>query len=163
MECMICGSSKVSRKPGGYHYRESGLKNVILYGITVQRCHECGETTVSVPRLAQLHRTLALHIITQENRLSPDQIVFLRKILEWNGADLARHMHVAPATVSRWEQGKREMSEPIDLLLRLAVAHHLRAEEFSIDSMAKSATTHVSRKRFKAYNKNNQWETEEAA
>lgn len=39
-------------------YAESGLPNVVLVGVVVRRC-QCGYQEVVVPRVAELHRTLA--------------------------------------------------------------------------------------------------------
>jgi transcriptional regulator with XRE-family HTH domain len=71
--------------------------------------------------------------------LSPAEIRYLRKSLGWSGADFAKHMHVDPATVSRWENETQPMSEQNDLLLRAMVALGKRIEDYNVDTLAEVA------------------------
>jgi putative zinc finger/helix-turn-helix YgiT family protein len=116
MKCK-CGSEMKVKKEN-YQYTESGLDNVILQGVEVRRCPKCGSWEVVLPRLAELHRTLARAVATGSSPLRPQEIRFLRKYLGYSGADFARAIGVSPETLSRWENGKAEPNRMVDLLLR---------------------------------------------
>ncbi len=118
MRCLQCdGQTKV--RPGPVRYEGAGLAHVYLDGLEVRECAECGDVLVRIPRVEELHRRLAEGVATKEQRLSPDEIRFLRKYLGLSGQDLARRLKVRPETVSRWEHGKQSLRESVELALRL--------------------------------------------
>jgi putative zinc finger/helix-turn-helix YgiT family protein len=133
MKCPQCRHEMV-RSTENHRYTESGLSNVVLVGVEVRRCQNCGETAVAIPRLEELHRSLAMSLIRHTGRLAPSEIRFLRKWLGWSGVDFAKHMGVAPETVSRWEsvENLKPMGGTAERLLRLAVAHGQPADEYPI-------------------------------
>jgi putative zinc finger/helix-turn-helix YgiT family protein len=108
-----------------YRYAESGLPNVVLVGIEVRRCPKCGEEAISIPRIEELHKTLAMALIHERARLASYEIRFLRKWLGLSGVDFARRMGVNQATVSRWESTEKPqpMGPIADRLLRMLVVH----------------------------------------
>lgn len=61
MKCTACGSEMATRREN-YRYAASGLP-VTLRTVEVRRCPKCGETGVVIPRIADLHRALALALI----------------------------------------------------------------------------------------------------
>jgi putative zinc finger/helix-turn-helix YgiT family protein len=121
-----------------HRYAESGLPNVVLVGVEVSSCPGCGERVISIPRLAQLHRAIALELIRQPGRLTPQGIRFLRKHLGFATADFAKRVGVAPETVSRWESesSPQEMGPVAERLLRLMVALGQRVADYSLDTLA---------------------------
>lgn len=116
-----------------YDYSASGLP-VVLDGVAVYRCTECGEHEVSLPRVEELHRVIARGVIRKPTRLGPPEIKFLRKWLGHSGEDLAELMGVTPEQVSRWENGKRDMGAPADCLLRILVATTEPRDDYSTES-----------------------------
>lgn len=136
MKCPGCGKTMSGRRREAYRYGECGLPNVILRGIEVHECSGCGEQIVSIPRMAELHRVLALAVARQHARLSGAEIRFLRKHLGLSGADFARIMGVDAATVSRWENEKDPMGTIAERLLRLLVVRGLSVEEYPIETLA---------------------------
>lgn len=133
MKCPACRHEMI-RSTENHRYTESGLPNVVLVGIEVRRCPHCGETAVAIPRIEELHRILAMTLIRERGRLTPDEIRFLRKWLGWSGVDFAKHMGVTPETVSRWESAEnpKPMGGTAERLLRLAVAHGQPVDEYPI-------------------------------
>jgi len=121
-----------------YRWDASGLSNVVLIDVEVRRCPACGEHTVVIPRIEELHRTLAMAVISRPGRLAPQEIRFLRKWLGWSGQDFARHFGVTPTTVSRWEslEDPSPMGGTAERLLRLAVAHGQPAEQYPVSRLA---------------------------
>lgn len=118
-DCFECGGVL---KPHQEDYPYDSLPGAIIKGVTVWRCQGCEEWEVELPRIASLNRALAGILLRKPARLTGDEMRFLRKYLGLSGADLARKMDVAPATVSRWEQGRTPISQNKDRFLRLMVA-----------------------------------------
>jgi DNA-binding transcriptional regulator YiaG len=75
---------------------------------------------VSIPRMEDLHRRLALELIKKPS-FSGKEIRFLRKHLGWSQAQFAEHVAVEKETISRWETGALEMGDSMAQLLRLLV------------------------------------------
>jgi putative zinc finger/helix-turn-helix YgiT family protein len=117
-KCYVCGGKVKEIKDTPYKYDECGL-NVVLCGITQYECSACGEKCASIPDIKGLHRLIGT-IICQKRKaiLRPQEIIFLRKSLQYKAKELSRILGVDPATVSRWENGKQDISDTHDRLLR---------------------------------------------
>lgn len=130
-----------ARHPGKPQVDASGLSGITLVGVEVQRCTNCGELEVTIPRIKEIHRLIALTLLRKPARLTPAEIRFLRKYLGWSGKDFAAHVGVAPETVSRWEQGQDQMGVSADRLLRLMVVHEQPKSDYSLDALGNVATS----------------------
>ena len=69
MNCIQCEGPMTSRRES-YDYSACGLP-VVLDGVVVHRCARCGEHEVALPRIEELHRVIARHVIRKPMRLSP--------------------------------------------------------------------------------------------
>lgn len=134
MKCLQCGG-KMARKRQAVKYDTCGLPGITLLGVEVRQCSDCGEREVVVPYTESLHRAIAKAVVGKRERLSPEEIVFLRKFLGWDGTTFAAHMGTKPETVSRWERGHTPMGAQADRLLRLMVLSTTPQESYSLDSM----------------------------
>lgn len=116
--CYTCGKNLKVVKDKPYHYAECGL-DVTLLGITQYICDACGETYASIPNIQKLHRVIG-NLICEKRKalLKPEEIKFLRKDLQLKSKELAQTLGVTPQTVSRWENGKKEIGEAHDRLFR---------------------------------------------
>lgn len=116
--CPICGHTLQVIKDKPYDYSECGL-NVVLHGITQYYCDSCGESFAEIPDISKLHRLIGANICTKKKAiLKPAEIKFLRKNLQLKAKELAKAMGVNVSTFSRWENGKKEISDGYDRLLR---------------------------------------------
>jgi putative zinc finger/helix-turn-helix YgiT family protein len=141
MRCHHCNNADlIETVAENYSYEESGLSNIVLKQIPVRLCPNCGMKYAGIPNMSGLHRAIALELIKKPERLAPAEIAFLRKSLGWSGADFARKMHCAPAQVSRWENGRIEMSVANELLLRSLVALGNKIEDYSVEEAAVTRT-----------------------
>jgi DNA-binding transcriptional regulator YiaG len=122
---------------GTHLYTESGLPRVVLVGVEVRRCPSCGHNELVLPRVTELHRSIAHAVIHKPARLSGLEVRYLRKYLGWSGADLARHAGVEPSTVSNWETDKDPIGMSSDRLLRLMVVHGAAIRDYSLDELVK--------------------------
>jgi putative zinc finger/helix-turn-helix YgiT family protein len=133
------------------------LKNVVLSGIEVRRCTQCDNYDVSIPRMEQLHRLIALAIIEKESRLRGEEVRYLRSLLGWSGASLARHMGVADETVSRWENDATPIGPQADRLLRLIVARDKLVRKYSMHRLARIDAKKATTLRMDFGTSQNQW------
>ncbi len=136
-KCRECGRAELTSKAENYRYTESGLPNVVLAGVEVRRCPECGHHELVLPRVAELHRVIAGAVLRKPGRLGGAEVRYLRKLLGWSGVDFARHMGVDASTVSNWETDKNPIGPSSDRLLRLMVVHSSPVEDYSLDELAK--------------------------
>jgi putative zinc finger/helix-turn-helix YgiT family protein len=134
MTCTVCGTPMKTRCEN-YRYDAVGLPGITLRDVEVSRCPKCGEYEVAIPRIEELHRTIAQALIAKRERLTPSEIRFLRKFLGWSGVDFAAHVGTTPETVSRWETGSTPMGVTADRLLRLMVASRQPATDYSLDTL----------------------------
>ncbi len=137
-KCRNCGKDEMTARAETYLYAESGLPNVVLVGVEVRRCPSCGHHELVLPRVTELHRTIAHAVIHKPARLSGAEVRYLRKYLGWSGADFAgQRWRRSFLTVSNWETDSDPIGTSSDRLLRLMVAHGRPVEEYSLDELAK--------------------------
>lgn len=136
--CDECGGPVRVERNAVRRYDLGGLPHVELHGVEVSRCESCGAESITIPRLGQLHRTLAHAFVTQPRMLAPAEIRFLRKHLGLSGGDFAQRMGVARETVSRWETGATPMGAVADRLLRLLVVTHEPSRSHAVDDVLRA-------------------------
>lgn len=143
MDEMVCPRCKKAQTPkvGEHHYVESGLTNVWLRGVEILQC-ACGEETVSIPRILELHKVIGKTLLEQGNQLSGQEIRFLRKHMGIKALDFAARLGVDKATLSRWENDKEKPSELADRLIRLVYAAHMGLAAIA-KKLAKETFLHI--------------------
>lgn len=129
MKCYECGKAEMVALRGVHHYDVARLPYpVILVGVPIERCPACGEETVTIPDAGGLHRLLALSIAEADRPILPQEVRFLRKLLDKSADDMASLMGVDAKTLSRWENGKQKVGKVAERLLRLLIHHKLAPE-----------------------------------
>jgi putative zinc finger/helix-turn-helix YgiT family protein len=136
--CIRCKASAVEVRVENYRYDASGLPNVTLQGIEVRHCAECGEREALIPAVSSLHRVLAMALATKQERLTPQEIKFLRKYLGFSSGDFASKLGVDKSTVSRYESvdEPQTMARPVERLLRLMVMVEKPVEKYPLEETA---------------------------
>lgn len=125
--CPNCRSKDIEKRTEDYIYKESGLDNVILGGITVYKCKDCNEIMPEIPQIETLHKIIALHIIGANEPLTGKEIRFLRKEMGLSSMELAKEFGVSKVTVSRWENDAEKIGPANDKLIRLRYClNHLK-------------------------------------
>lgn len=120
MKCIECSAEMHGPTSETTSYT-CGLPDVYLVNVPVWRCPNCGDVEVEIENVEGLHEELTRVVLQKPRRLSPEEIRFLREARGWSSTMAARTMGVALATWSRWENGKAQMSESMERLLRLLV------------------------------------------
>jgi putative zinc finger/helix-turn-helix YgiT family protein len=112
----------MNHKIAKYHYTESGLDNIYLAGVENYFC-SCGETSVSIPSIMDLHDLIGRGIVNKNTLLTGKEIKFLRKNIGMSGKIFAKTIGIDHATLSRWENGNQVVSNPHDRLIRLTYSN----------------------------------------
>jgi len=63
---------------------------------------------VRIPKVGQLLRCIAWHIVTKPSMLTGEEIVFLRKMLRKNQKEMAELLGLSQVVLNRWETGARQ-------------------------------------------------------
>lgn len=119
--CTNCGE-ELHLESRNYRYTESGISNVVLQGIEVAECPRCGNSEVTIPRMAKIHWAIAKAIANSPARLTGEQLRFLRNHLGLSGEKLGRYLHTDRTKISKWERGEDPIGRATDRLIRLLVA-----------------------------------------
>lgn len=140
MRCVACGGALkiVSRT---HRYVESGLSNVTLHGVEVRKCGNCGKEEVAIPNIAGLHACIARLIAARRSAMTRQELRFLRLFLGRSSREFAKILDVAPETVSRWENGERDIPRSVDLVVRLVVMHSVPRTDYTDEMLAKIKPT----------------------
>jgi len=119
--CVASGVEKFTTESEPFHFTDSGLSNVYLIGIKYYVC-ECGNVVAEIPAVKQLMRLIARDLVEGTASLTSDEVRFLRKRLGRKSIEFAKELGVEPETLSRIENGKVPITEPLDKLIRLVYA-----------------------------------------
>ena len=71
-------------------------------------CPEDGETLVEGDQIERAELAVASELACA-GRVNKDSFRFLRVVLRWSGREAAERLGVTPETISRWENGQREL------------------------------------------------------
>jgi putative zinc finger/helix-turn-helix YgiT family protein len=157
-KCRTCKRGEMTVQKETHLYTECGLPNVVLSGVDVRRCKECGAFELVLPNVAELHRVIAHDVIKKPAFLSGAEVRFLRTYLGWTGADFAEHIGVDPSTVSKWENDKDPIGMQSDRALRLMVLHRAPVADYSLDELKKIESRRAPARVMKLRSKNHGWE-----
>lgn len=100
-----------------HHYTESGLDNVFIEGILIER-DEDGDEIIAIPAINELHRVIAFGIIAHEKGMSGQELRFLRTEMGMTQAELATIVHRDKQSIGRWERGEVEIDSTAETLIR---------------------------------------------
>jgi putative zinc finger/helix-turn-helix YgiT family protein len=138
-KCYDCGEVMEGRR-GNYKYTECGL-DVSLVGIIVFQC-KCGAIVPEIPAIAHLHRQIVFSLLKKDTLLSGSEIRFLRKMAGLSGVELAQLLGIHKTSLSKWENGSREITKKTDATLRLlcftAVIQELAKQDLGLPEIAEA-------------------------
>jgi putative zinc finger/helix-turn-helix YgiT family protein len=121
MRCTECGADavvfeRVTRA------LSAGLPEVMIEGLEVGTCSDCGESFSAFPRWTALNALVVAALVGKTSRLTAGEIRFLRQGMGLKAQALAEILGVTPSQLSRWENGAVPISALADRLLRMVVA-----------------------------------------
>ena len=134
MKCIVCGCQTMN--PAHENIPLVGLPRITLVQVQVWRCGDCGEFEVDIPHHSALLEIVTRALLNKKGRLDAKEIRWLRSMMGFSGAQLARHMGVSPESVSKWENNKMSPGRTADRLIRLLVANQWPSEHYPHQAMA---------------------------
>lgn len=102
-KCIECGSKELTRTTRDHRYVESGLDNVVIRGAVFHECDTCKAKYRSIKSIEALHRTIAEAIVRDSDKLSKQEVKFLRKHLGYSNRDFAKLLNMDEGQTSRWQ------------------------------------------------------------
>lgn len=137
MTCVMCDNQKILKATIAktHKFKECGLDNVILHGITIHHCNKCGEEYFSYGNLVQLHNMIATSLIRKSSVLSGKEIRFLRKHLGYSAVVFAKLVGYESEHLSRIENGKVSVQEVFDRLVRMLVLDKLPDRQYDLQDL----------------------------
>lgn len=106
---------------------------VLLIHSALEAGHN-GAAGVIVPDLQGLEAAVAVARATVPDKLSGQEIRFLRKTVGMKAAELARFLDVTAETISRWENGKKVISTNAERVFRLKILTDLREKAMGVEA-----------------------------
>ena len=121
---------------GPYHYKESGLDNVLIEGVS-PCVDDDGDAVVTVPNIAGLHRTIASAIVNHTAGISGKEFRFLRTEMGMTQAELAEIVHHDAHSVGRWERSEHPIEPAAEALIRRLAIERLRLADVGIEDLSR--------------------------
>lgn len=103
------------KKP--YRYTECGLDYVYLLD-GFEAIKTAYGRAVRVANASKLDRAIAQIVVRDQNRLTGQEVRFLRGLLDMTQAELGGALGKDAQTVARWERGKTEIPPTEDIAVR---------------------------------------------
>mgnify|MGYP001791564013 CR=1 FL=1 len=112
-----------------YHYVESGLDNVLIFGLRPE-VDDAGEITITIPAIEELHRVISEGIVKRESAMSGKELKFLRTEMGLTQAELGALVHRDRQAVMAWERGPQSLDKNAEAIIR---KHVIEALSLDID------------------------------
>lgn len=124
--CPICeqGNLEPAQADRSYEFK-AGTINASL---PASRCTACGEELVAGPDIEEAERQVANALVAHGVK-GGDVFRFVRKVAGLPAKDVARLLGVDAATISRWENGDREIPRASMAMLGVIVLDELRGAD----------------------------------
>lgn len=144
MYCSECENNKPLKGKRVIHkYKESGLENIILAGVTEFRCPKCGAVFFNFGNIDQLHALIANILLTKEGQLTGLEVRFLRTHIGYSSSYFAKALGYDRATISRIENSKAKVSKNFDKHVREAVYNREPNRDYDLHDMILNKPTKV--------------------
>lgn len=122
-----------------HHYIECGLMNVFVEGLD-PITDDAGDDIVTIPLVNQLHKAIALGIVSHEHGISGAELRFLRTEMGYTQAELASLVHHEKQAIGRWERGEGEINSSAELIIRLLSIEKLSLGlEADVDTLSRQS------------------------
>lgn len=127
-----------------HHYTECGLQNVYIDGLEFVTDDE-GDRIVTIPAVNELHKCIALGIVTHKHGMDADELRFLRTEMGYTQSELASLVHHDRQSIGRWERAECEIDGSSEAIIRrLAIEKLSLSSRDGIDELSKYCVPTVS-------------------
>jgi transcriptional regulator with XRE-family HTH domain len=131
-KCNHCGTGEVVRITLPEYVDDlmgAPFQVAVEHAVVQERCKKCGAVLGNdIPDLRGLIAAVAMTRALDPEKLSGDEIRFLRKAVGWKAKDVAEILQVTPEHVSRCEAGKSPLSEGLEKYLRHYACEKIKAQ-----------------------------------
>lgn len=122
MRCTMCESKKkLEPKVQNLKYQASGLDNIVIHGVKVYHCDNCGEQYIQYGNHDEIDAAVAEALLKKQKGLTGKEIRFLRTWKGYSGQRFAKLLNSSPAHLYRIEAKNSSVNEKFDRLVRLAI------------------------------------------
>jgi transcriptional regulator with XRE-family HTH domain len=128
MRCLNC-KEEMGKTIGQFQYRECGLDSVWLEDWELYSCPKCPLRMPILPGRELMKQAITRELVQRHERMSGDEIVYLRKALGLKAADLAETLGFNRVTISRWENDHERIDAFADFKLRMEAIDRILPEE----------------------------------
>lgn len=136
MKCVMCENKKnLKSEITTVKYRDCGLDNITIHNIEKYKCPVCGEEYFQYGDIEKLHEIIAALLLRKQAVLSGNEIRFLRTYLGYSTQVFSKLTRYNQATISRFENGKQDVSLQFDILLRSLVANRLPDRDYDLHDL----------------------------
>ena len=136
VKCPSCDNKKTMKSEVVVHrFKESGLDNIILYGVKQYRCLHCGEILFDYGNINQLNQIIADTLLRKKNLLNGQEIRFLRTHVGYSSEMFARIIGVDKTSLSRIENDRAKVSNQVNMAVRLAVAGKMADRDYDLHDL----------------------------
>lgn len=124
-------------KMTSHHYTECGLQNVYIDGLSPV-FDDVGDEVIIIPAINELHKMIALGIVSHKHGITGDELRFLRTEMGYTQAELAVIVHHEKQSIGRWERGEYEIDSSAEAIIRkLAIEKLCLTEPSGIEELSK--------------------------
>ena len=137
-KCPTCGKGRLRNGESVEEYEFGSVTFKVTVPASV--CSACGEALVAGPDLQRAELAVAAKVAAL-GLVSAETFRFMRAAVGLKGLELARLLQVTPESLSRWENGKREVDRSAWILLADLVIDHVagtRCRRERLEAMATS-------------------------
>lgn len=128
MNCPTCSSPMV-RGLASIEYEACGLPDVWLDNWPVHTCPHCRIEVPELPNAEATAREITCRLVLRRSKLDADAILFIRKTLHLTAQALADLLGTGRVEVSRWENGRVQISPHVEYRLRLLAIDRITPPE----------------------------------
>lgn len=120
-----------------YHYTECGLQNVMIDGLEFV-VDDAGDEIITIPAVNELHRVIALGIVTHKHGMSGEELRFLRTEMGFTQAELAAVVHHDKQSIGRWERSEYDIDSAAEAIIRRMAIEKLELDaQQGIDELSR--------------------------
>ena len=135
MKCLLCGATA----------REELIEQTItvggrkyVYKVPAVTCSKCGESLMNGPDVKALEVRVAARI-ANDGIVSGETFRFMRNVLGMKAVNLAALLDVTPETISRWENGAKNVDRASWVTLGGLIIDELEGKHAALDRLKKAA------------------------
>lgn len=141
MRCTMCESKKkLEPKIQTVKYDVSGLDNIVIEGVKVYHCDNCGERYLQYGNVEEIDAIIGDALLKKEEPLTGKEIRFLRTWKGYSGQRFAKLINSSAAHLYRIEADDSPANDKFDRLVRLAIMTLVTDRDYEIHDMLEGKT-----------------------